>query len=93
MAIFRLLQQSAFAPEDIKRIVTAYEHALKQLGLRGGVDPLTTRVAQSIIEVAQTGEKDPEAMCAAALSRMVEGARHPERTSPSHSRQAAGEHQ
>lgn len=70
MAIYRLLQMSAFVPEDIERIVAAYERALVQLGLNDRNDPLTDTVARLIIEVAQTGVKDRDVMCALALSRL-----------------------
>lgn len=70
MAIYRLLQKSAFVPEDIERIAAAYERALVQLGLNDRNDPLTDTVARLIIEVAQTGVKDRDVMCALALSRL-----------------------
>jgi hypothetical protein len=70
VAIYRLLQMSAFVPEDIERIVAAYERALVQLGLNDRNDPLTDTVARLIIEVAQTGVKDRDVMCALALSRL-----------------------
>jgi hypothetical protein len=48
----------------------AYEIALVELGLMDRNDPLTETVAKFIFEVAQTGEKDPKAICALALSRL-----------------------
>lgn len=59
MAIYRLLQQSAFSPEDIDRLVTAYEDSLRALKLTDRSDPLTETLAKKLIEVAQTGERDP----------------------------------
>ena len=70
MAIYRLLQQSAFEPEDIKRMEGAYELALVELALTDRNDPLTERIAKLIVEVAQTGEKTPEMICAIALHRL-----------------------
>ena len=70
MAIYRLLQKSAFGPEDTKRMGEAYELALSQLGLSDRRDPFTEIVAKLIIEVAQTGEKDPSRICALAVSRL-----------------------
>ena len=70
MAIFRLLQTSGFEPQDIERMVAAYEQARAQLGLKDRNDPLTETVAKLIIEVAQTGEKDSAVICALALSRL-----------------------
>lgn len=68
MAIYRLLQRSAFGPEDTKRLVEAYELALVRLELKDRDDPLTETIARLIVEVAQTGEKDPKTICARALS-------------------------
>ncbi len=59
MAIYRLLQKAAFGPEDTKRLGDAYELALAKLGLKERNDPLTEIIAKLIIEIAQTGEKDP----------------------------------
>jgi hypothetical protein len=68
VAIYRLLQKSAFGPEDVKRMGEAYELALAQLELKNRYDPLTESIARLIIEIAQTGEKDPKIICARALS-------------------------
>jgi hypothetical protein len=67
MAIYRILQNSRLEPDEIKRMTTAYEKALVLLGLKDRTDPLTEIVARHIIEVAETGEKDPDLMCASAL--------------------------
>ena len=56
VAIYRLLQNSAFAPEDIAPLVAAYEDCLRTLKLRS--DPVTEIVAKKIIEIAQTGIRD-----------------------------------
>ncbi len=58
MAIYRLLQNSAFAPEDIAPLVEAYEHCLRSLKLSDRSDPITEMVAKKIIEIAQTGIRD-----------------------------------
>jgi tRNA(Met) C34 N-acetyltransferase TmcA len=71
MAIYRLLQDSAFQPDDIKRMADAYEHALILLHLDNRRDdPLTETVAQYIIEIAQTGEQHSETICDIALKRL-----------------------
>lgn len=70
VAIYRLLQKSAFGPEDTRRMGEAYELALVALGLRDRNDPLTEIVAKLIVEIAQTGLKDPETICANALSQL-----------------------
>jgi hypothetical protein len=58
MAIYRLLQNSAFAPEDITPLVAAYEHCLRVLKLSDRSDPNRELVAKKIIELAQTGIRD-----------------------------------
>ena len=70
MAIYRLLQKSAFDPDDCKRMGEAYELALARLELKDRDDPLTETVAKLIVDVAQTGVKDPELICALALSQL-----------------------
>jgi len=55
----RLLQNCAFGPDDIGRMTTAYEDALRVLGLTDRTDPITEIIAKKIIDVAQTGERDP----------------------------------
>ena len=67
MAIHRLLEGSAFAPDDIARLTSAYEEALRVLNLNDRADSLTEIVAKRIIEVAQTGVRDPARICRIAL--------------------------
>jgi hypothetical protein len=59
MAICRLLQNSAFAPEDIGPLVAAYENCLRILGLADRSDPITQLIAKKIIEIGRTGMRDP----------------------------------
>jgi hypothetical protein len=59
MAIYRILQNSPLSPEDISRLTAAYEATLKALGLTDRSDPLTELVARKIIEIGQTGVRDP----------------------------------
>jgi hypothetical protein len=75
MAIYRLMQKSAFEPEDVKRMGDAYEMALVHLELKDRDDPLTETIARYIVEVAQLGEKVPEKICASALERLRTGDR------------------
>jgi hypothetical protein len=59
MAIYRLLQHTAFTPEDIALLVNAYEDCLGALNLADQPDSKTEAVARTIIEIAQTGVRDP----------------------------------
>jgi hypothetical protein len=70
MAIYRLLQGTAFSPEDVSRMTAAYEAALRLLQLTDRTDPVTEIVAKKIIEVARNGERDPPHICARALKEL-----------------------
>jgi hypothetical protein len=70
MAIYRLLQNSAFAPEDIAPLVAAYEDCLRTLKLSDRSDPLTETVAKKIIELAQTGIRDSARLGRLALQEI-----------------------
>ena len=70
MAIYHLLQNSAFGPDEIGCMTTAYEDALRILGLANRTDPITEIVAKKIIEVAQTGERDPLRIRAQAIAEL-----------------------
>ncbi|HTH34660.1 MAG TPA: hypothetical protein VL976_09830 [Xanthobacteraceae bacterium] len=67
MAIYRLLQNQAFEPDDIEGMTVAYEAALKVLRLANRSDPITEIVAERIIAIAQTGMRDPAKLRAAEL--------------------------
>jgi hypothetical protein len=43
-------------------MVAAYESCLQTLGLADRSDPVTEVIAKQIIEIAQTGERDPTVM-------------------------------
>ena len=48
----------------------AYEGALRVLGLADRTDPITEIIAKKIIEVAQTGERDPLRIQARAIAEL-----------------------
>jgi hypothetical protein len=63
MPIQRLATEAAFEPDDIARLVSAYEITLQLLRLTDRTDPVTEIVAKKIIEVHQAGERDPPRIC------------------------------
>ena len=67
MAIYRLMQNAPLGPEEISRLVTAYEETLKALELSDRSDPITNMVARKIIELGQTGVRDPSEISALAI--------------------------
>ena len=58
MAIYRLLQNTAFGPEHIAVMTEAFEDVCRELGLAEREDPLRDIVARAIIDCAQKGERD-----------------------------------
>jgi hypothetical protein len=58
MPITRLLQDTAFGPDEIAVLVAAYDDALR-LSLINRPDLATEMVAKKIIELAKQGERDP----------------------------------
>jgi len=59
MAIYRLLQRKVFEPEDVHLMSTIYEDVLESLSLIERTDPVTELIAKTVIEMVQTGERDP----------------------------------
>ena len=70
MAIYRLLQHSAFTPEDIAPIGAAYEDCLRILKLTNRADPFTEIIAKAVFEIAQTGVRDPMQLRELALKQI-----------------------
>jgi hypothetical protein len=71
MAIYRVLQNRAFSPEEVDLIVNAFEQALAMLALKSRDDPATELVAKKIIKVAETGERDSARICCQAVAELV----------------------
>ncbi len=59
MAIYRLLKNSQFLPEESKAMIDAYERALVQLGITDRSDPQTEGIAAAILHLLRDGETDP----------------------------------
>jgi hypothetical protein len=62
-----LFQDAAFDPEAIKVLDAAYEKARASLHDIGQPAIVLEVIARRIIQVAQTGERDPDRLCAQAL--------------------------
>ena len=62
MPMNHLVKQHAFAPDEIKLLVAAFEEALQELQLKDRSDPAAMLVAKRIVEVASQGERDPETL-------------------------------
>ena len=71
MAIHRLLKSTSFDPDDVERLVSAYERTLHKLSLKNRKDdPLTEMLAKTIIEIRQTGITDPAQITQLAIKQL-----------------------
>jgi hypothetical protein len=70
MAIYRLLQNAPWGPDEIGRLASAYEQVLGALGLKKRSDPMTELVARKIIEIALTGVRDSGELAAMAIKEL-----------------------
>ena len=70
MAIYRLFQNSPLVPDEISRLSDAYEQTLKALSLKDRNDPLTQMIAKKIIEIGQTGIKEPAQISTRAIKEL-----------------------
>lgn len=71
MTIHRLLGSTAFGPQEIARLVAAYEATLRTLGLRDRSDPITQLVAEKIIAIGRLGIEDPAEISKLAVKELV----------------------
>jgi hypothetical protein len=70
MPIYPLLQGQVFDPELIKILGTVFEDILRDSKLTDRSDPLSTIIANKVIEAAQTGERDPQRIRERVLQSM-----------------------
>jgi len=70
MTFQRLFKDTAFGPEDIERLVTAYEQTLRALLLKDRNDPITQLVAEKIIAIGRMGIEDPAEISKLALKQL-----------------------
>jgi hypothetical protein len=59
MPIQRLVQTGVFPPEVVTMMGDVFEDVLKTLGLVDRKDPVTELIANRVIELVQSGERDP----------------------------------
>jgi hypothetical protein len=67
MAIHQFFRTLSLDPEEIEKLATAYEDALRALELSHREDRVTTIIAERIVEAAKTGVRDPTQLCAMAI--------------------------
>lgn len=66
----RLIQNAVFEQQDIERLVTAYEHTPRALGLKDDDNAVTQIVAEKIIAVGRLGIEDPAEVSKLALKEL-----------------------
>jgi hypothetical protein len=70
MAIYKLIANGSFGPDEIEVMKAAYEAALVDVGVSDRDDPITELIAKSIINVTATGERDAKAVMQRALNAL-----------------------
>ena len=71
LTIRRILQKRSCEPDDVGRLVAAYEQALRGLGLVDRGDPIAEMVAKKVIQVAERGARDPSDIAALAIMELT----------------------
>ena len=70
MAIYRLIANGSFGPQEIEVMSAAYESALIDLGITNRDDLATELIAKSIVNVISTGERNPELIKERAINAL-----------------------
>lgn len=68
MAIYRLIANGSFGPDEIKAMTAAYEAALVDVRLADRDDPITEIIATAIVSITSKGERDPATIKNRALN-------------------------
>lgn len=71
MPLDKLIAEKSFSPEQIQAMTAAYEGALADLKLGEGDNPAKEDLAQAIITVATSGERDPGKIKRLALMILI----------------------
>lgn len=70
MTVHRVFHKLPLQPEDIGLLEAAFEIALNALGLVDRADPATNLVAKMVIEIYQTGVRNPEQVAQLTVRRL-----------------------
>ena len=60
MAIYKLIANGSFGPDEMEIMKAAYEGALLEVGVSDRNDPITELIAKAIVNVAASGERNPK---------------------------------
>ena len=70
MAIYKLIANGSFGPDEIEVMKAAYEAALIDVGVTDRDDPITDLIAKSIVNVIAIGERNPRQVMERALNAL-----------------------
>jgi hypothetical protein len=70
MRIIPFLRGQAFDPDDLAVLDAAFQAVCRSLGLADGDDLRREAVALKVIEIAQTGQRDPDQLAARVLEEL-----------------------
>ena len=68
--ILDLFHEAGFDPETVKTLGDAYEKARKSLHDTGQPQIVNEIIAQRIVALAKQGERNPDRLCAGALTAL-----------------------
>jgi hypothetical protein len=70
VAIYKLIANGSFGPDEIEVMKAAYEAALVDVGVTNPDDPITELIAKSIVNVTASGVRDPTQVMERALNAL-----------------------
>jgi hypothetical protein len=70
VAIYKLIANGSFGPDEIEAMKAAYEAALVDVGVTNREDPITELIAKSILNVTASGERNPKLIMERALNAL-----------------------
>jgi hypothetical protein len=75
VAIYKLIANGSFGPDEIEVMKAAYETALIEVRVTDRDAPIMELIAKSIVNVTATGERNPKEVMERALNAL--GVRRP----------------
>jgi hypothetical protein len=70
MAIYKLIANGSFGPDEIEVMRAAYEAVLIDVGVTSPDEPITDLIAKSIVIVTASGERNPKEVMERALNAL-----------------------
>ena len=70
VAIYKLIANGSFGPDEIEVMKAAYKAALVDVGITNPDDPITELIAKAIVNVTASGERNPKKVMERALNAL-----------------------